>query len=115
MEIWGVEGNWRERDTAISQSIFENVVRSLQQHPKLLYGETGAYSIELFVPGRIINFWTRIVIVNQSKLSAIMYKLICTLHVDQNGDYNSKWINCVKRTLNHAGFSNVWLSKILEP
>ena len=80
-----------------------------------LYGETGAHSIELLVRERIINFWAKIVTGNQSKLSAIMYKLIYRLHVEQSCNYNSKWINYVKRTLDHAGFSNVWLSKCWNP
>ena len=44
-----------------------------------------------------------------------MYKLICKLHVDQNCDYNSRSIDYVKRTLDHAGFSNVWSSKRWNP
>ena len=111
-EIWGVEGNLREIEVFHRQFLRMLLGVCVSTPNCMLYGETGAYSIELLVRERIINFWDRIVSGNQSKLSAIMYKLICKLHVDQNCDYNSRWIDYVKRTLDHAGFFNVWSTNV---
>ena len=115
VEIWGVEGKLREIEVFHRQFLRMLLGVCVSTPNCMLHGETGAYSIELLVRERIINFWAIIVSGNQSKLSAIMYKLICKLHVDQNCDYNSRWIDYVKRILDHAGFSKVWSSKCWNP
>ena len=47
----------------------------------------------------MISFWSRVVCNNLTKTVCISYKLI----------YHFKWITFIKQTLDHSGFSNIWL------
>ena len=72
----------------------------------IVYGELGAYPMQLYVHSRMVNFWSKLVNEKESKLSSIMYKY--TYYHFVRNQYQSPWVVAIKNILNSTGFSNLW-------
>ena len=46
----------------------------------ILYGELDRYRIEIFIKSRMIGLWKRLICNKQDKISAMLYKLLFTMH-----------------------------------
>ena len=74
-----------------------------------MYGETGRYKLTSVVGMRMVNFWCRLLVGKQTKLSCMMYKLMTVMHESDEISFRSKWITKVKGLLDMSGLGNVWL------
>jgi hypothetical protein len=63
--------------------------------------------MSVYIQTRIVNFWSKLVNCENSKLSSIIYKYVYLQHT-QNG-LKMPWIKAVKNILDSCGFSNIWL------
>lgn len=75
----------------------------------IVLGELGVFPVEVNIKYRMICFWVRFLMGNDTKLSHVMYK--CLLHLDMTGSYSSPWITCIKYICNECGMSWVWESQ----
>jgi hypothetical protein len=63
----------------------------------MIYGELGACTMSVYIQTRIINFWSKLVNCENSKLSSIINKDAFVKHT-QNG-LEMRWIKAVKNIL----------------
>ena len=73
----------------------------------ILYGELGRFPIKVFVKSRMIGMWKRLICGNQSKMSAVLYKLLYTMH--NRNFFHSKC--SIENILNECGYSEYWLTQ----
>lgn len=78
-------------------------------YKNMVYGELGRYPITIQMKLRTAMFWKRLITGDQSKLSAVMYKMIYKLDVD--GIYSSPWLKYVRDIFNDSGLSYMWLNQ----
>ena len=78
----------------------------------MLYGELGTTDINSKIMSRMVLFWGKLKFQKQDKLSATLCKFLSNLN--ESSDYNFKWINHIKKTLDNTGFSWVWNSESLN-
>ena len=71
----------------------------------MVYGETGRFCLEYCAKKRIINFWSRILLGNDSKLSYSIYN-ICKHRYD-NGMPTSEWFLNIVNLLNSYGIKDM--------
>ena len=65
-----------------------------------------ACPMSVYIQTRIVNFWSKLVNCENSKLSSIIYKYAYLQHT-QNG-LEMPWIKAVQNILDSCGFSNMW-------
>ena len=70
----------------------------------MVYGETGRFCLEYYAKKRMLNFWSRILLGNDSKLSYSIYN-ICKHRYD-NGMPTSEWFLNIVNLLNSYGNIN---------
>ena len=75
----------------------------------MVYGELGRTPLSIEMKTRTVTFWARLISGEQSKLSAIICRLLYNL--DASGFYSSPWLLYVKQLLNESGFSHVWINQ----
>ena len=75
----------------------------------MLYGELGRMPIELTIYRRMVCYWARLISGKQSKLSALLYKIMLNHNLTNGTNYN--WINTVKNTLDNLGMGDVWITQ----
>jgi hypothetical protein len=105
-EVWGYENlkfieqihlKYRKRVLQVRYTIPNfMVLRELERYP-----------IEVKFKLRMISFWSRL-IQSESKLSSILYKLMLSLH-EQNQQH-FKWIKCVESIFNEVGLGYIFQS-----
>ena len=113
-EIWG----WT--NTKPIEIFHRNFLRSILKTYSftancMLYGETGCTDMETKIKGRMINFWAKLKSGNQNKLSSTLCKLAVRLQEKYPDKFDFKWVSYVKRTMETAGFSFVWLNSTVDP
>ncbi len=54
----------------------------------------------------MLNFWVRLTTSKTTKLSLALYQNIKYLH--DKGEYDSKWLICIKSTLDQLQMSHLW-------
>lgn len=109
-EVWGIE------NIDYIEIFYKQFLRRLLKVNKftancMLYGEVGKYKLHNTVAKRMINFWSRLVTGKQTKFSFRLYSLIKSMDESLNTNYSSEWTNKIRYTLNHCGFSNIWLAQ----
>ncbi len=75
----------------------------------MVYGEVGCYPLSVSVKSRMISFWHKLVTTKKAKISSILYLFVYKLHC--SNDNISKWLLFVKKVLDDAGLSFVWLNQ----
>ena len=70
-------------------------------------GELGRYKLDLFIKQRMLNFWARLVTGKTSKIAYRMYNIIKS--ENDNGSFSSKWLKCIKGSLENMGLGYVWM------
>ena len=107
-EVWGYSSH-KAQIEIFYRKFLKSVLRLNNRTPDpMVYGETGKTHIELYIKERMVNFWMRLVNGKQSKLSAILYKIIKAKHEDPLNDFKSDWISYIKNIFDSTGFSNIW-------
>ena len=107
-EIWGY-GTVRELEL-LQMKFFKHVLYVHKNtSTDIVYGELGAYPLEVIIKCRMINYWSRLILGKITKLSYLMYR--CLLNLDTLGVYSSPWIVYIKSIFNECGMTGVWLSQ----
>ena len=75
----------------------------------MVYGELGRKPLSNMIKARMIQFWHRTITGNNSKISAIILRVMVKLY--QNKEFKFQWIDNIKQTLNELGLGSVWLSQ----
>ena len=106
-EIWGFED--LSNIEIFHRWFLKYILKLKSRTPNtMVYGETGRTPISVHVKCRMINFWARLATGSPHKLSTMLYKVARSMHYDASNDNNSPWIECIEKTLNDCGMSNVW-------
>ena len=76
----------------------------------MVYGELGAYPMSVSIKLRIVNYWSKLVdIDNNNKLSSVLYKYsFLKLSRDR---CQMPWLKAVKEILDNCGFSYIWMNQ----
>ena len=72
----------------------------------MVYGELGIYPIKIDIYTRMINFWSKLLINNNQKLSSRMYSILYSLH--EHNDCKSDWIQCIRNILISCGVPQIY-------
>jgi len=75
----------------------------------MVYGELGRFPIGIHIQVKMLNYWSRLVLGNENKLSYLTYKMMFEL--DKRGQCTFKWLNAIKDSLNNVGLGYVWLDQ----
>ena len=78
-------------------------------HNTILYGDLGRHPMYIEACCGMTNFWSRILLGKNSKLSMIIYKILLTLQME--GTYESEWLAKIRSTLESCGLNYLWLSQ----
>ena len=73
----------------------------------MVYGELGRYPIDIDIKVRMISYWTKLILGNQSKISSLSYKLLY-IRDFQNKNVTCAWLNRIRCILNDCGMSYIW-------
>jgi hypothetical protein len=74
----------------------------------MIYGELGINPMSVYIELRMINFWSKMVNGNDSKIANILYKYMF-LKNSQN-QYKSDWLKCIKNISDRCGYSKTYLT-----
>ena len=65
----------------------------------MVYGELGRYPIDIDIKVRMISYWSKLILGNQSKISSLSYKLLYIKDF-QNIFFTCAWLNKIRCILN---------------
>lgn len=104
-EVWGYE------NTDILESVHMKFCKFLlnvkQSTPNcMIYAELGRYPINIAIKVGMIQYWKRLLIANDRKLTKIMYYYMLWCHLNQM--YTDKWLMCVRDILYRNGMGYLW-------
>ena len=69
----------------------------------MVLGETGRFPVDITIKASMISFCEK------KKLCVAMYKILYSNHVASIT--NSKWLTCIKQTLDNCGYSFIWMQQ----
>ena len=72
----------------------------------MVYGELGAYPMNIYIKHRMVNYWTKLINGKDNKFSSILYKVIVQKYL--LNEKKSKWLIFIKQILDSCGFSNLF-------
>ena len=78
----------------------------------MVYGELGVYPLEITIKSRMINYWSRVIMGKNTKLSYVLYNCLLQLHT--SGVYLSPWLECIKNICIECGMPGVWMSQTVN-
>ena len=73
----------------------------------MFFGELGRLADELIIYSRMVCYWARLLSGNQSKYSALLYKVMFNGYIVNKTKY--KWIILIKHILDNVRICNIWL------
>ena len=73
----------------------------------MVYGELGVFPLDIYIKGRMIGYWSRLITGKNAKLCYVVYQ--CLLQLDRVGLYTSPWLDCIRKICNDCGMSGLWL------
>lgn len=110
-EIWGI-GNL-DIIEQVQLKFYKQIFGLKLSTPNyMVYGELGIYPIKIDIYTRMINFWSKLLINNNQKLSSRMYSILYSLH--EHNDCKSEWIQCIRNILISCGVPQIWTSQNVE-
>lgn len=78
----------------------------------IIYGELGVYPLDITIKCRMINYWIRIIMGKNTKLSYVMYN--CLLQLHRSGMYISPWLECIRNICIECGIVGVWITQTVN-
>ena len=75
----------------------------------MLYGELGRSPVILTIQNRIINFWSKMLVGKETKLSYRLYKILLSEY--EEGRFAYPWISNVKSIFDKVGMSEIWINQ----
>ena len=107
-EIWGSSN--AERLEIFSRNFLRRCLKlGKSTNICMLYGETGRRYLQCSIDKRMLNYWLKIVVERDEKITNRLYKYILSLH--NSKQYTSKWLSKVKSILDNCGMSHVWINQ----
>ena len=106
-EIWGFS---ELTEVDVFHRLFLRKVLAVGKATKnvFVYGETGCTDLKGMITKRMVSFWFSLIHGKQSKISALLYKLVVRKHLDERSPFNSKWFQGIKDSLEELGLAHVW-------
>ena len=77
-----------------------------------VYGELGVYPLHITIKCKMINYWSRLIMGKNTKLSYVMYRCLFQLYTDNI--YMSPWLECIRNICIECGMSGVWMSQTVN-
>ena len=110
-EIWGYQ------NTQIIENVHNDFLRKILKLRKstplyILYAELGRRPLQIIIKNRMIGFWISIINGKNSKLTNLLYNTL--YNENELGNYNSKWIKCIKDTLISVGKIGLFYADSLQ-
>ncbi len=68
--------------------------------------ELGKCSLEMQISKRMIGYWGRLILGNESKLCKVIYDRL--LYIFNDDQYKSKWLMTIKSILEGCSLAEVW-------
>ena len=104
-EVWGLSNTYiLERVHLKFCKLLLNLKKSTPSF--MVYGELGAFPLDVFIKQRIVNYWSRILQAKENKYTNVLYRIMYVKF--QNEDFRCPWLKFVKNILDNCGLSNVW-------
>ena len=104
-EIYGYENI--EMIEKVHNEFLRKITKSRKSTPmSFLYGELGRHPIAITVQTRMIQFWTRMLLGKEQKLSLTIYKYMLN-----QSRTEFKWMTKIKNILNTVGRPDIWLNQ----
>ena len=110
-EIWGYQ------NTQIIENVHNDFLRNILKLRKstplyILYAELGRRPLQINIKNRMIGFWISIINGKNSKLTNLLYNTL--YNENELGNYNFKWIKCIKDTLISVGKIGLFYADSLQ-
>ena len=104
-EVWGLSNtDILERVHLKFCKLLLNLKKSTPSF--MVYGELGAFPLDVFIKQRIVNYWSRILQAKENKYTNVLYRIMYVKF--QNEDFRCPWLKFVKNIFDNCGLSNVW-------
>ena len=72
----------------------------------MVYGEVGQLSLQTKVDQRMINYWLRLIMKDETTIAYQFYKL--SMQLFSNDVFQSSWLRRIKTILDSCGLTYVW-------
>ena len=106
-EIWGY--NKLDIIERVQTSFYKQLLKLNGTTPHCtVLGEVGCVKMEDIVKNKMLNFWARLALGNQSKIAYSVYKVMRAKY--ESGEFKSQWLSKIHTMLNDIGLSNIWIS-----
>ena len=106
-EVWGYE-NLQDIEIFHRKFLKSTLNLKASTPDSMVYGESGRYKLEKVIINKMVNYWCRILNGKETKLCHIMYKVLRSMHYNENTNFNSPWIEKLEQIFNGIGMTNVW-------
>lgn len=107
-EVWGFEN--KDTIEKMHLQFCKNILKVRSSTPNyMVYGELGRFPMETIIKRKIVLFWNSLLLEN-NKLSSIMYKTMLALHLQFPQKF--KWVSYVKSIFDENGLSFIWEGQI---
>lgn len=105
-EIWGFES--LDLVEKLHLLFCKYILKLKRSTPNIMvYGELGRFPMEIVIKVKMVKFWGKLVM-NNNSLSGKMYHILYLRHL--NGK-STKWITFIKGVLENCGMGEIWLNQ----
>ena len=109
-EVWGF--NEAKRHETIHLQFLKHILCVRKNVPTcFVYNECKTYPLYVTRTFRIINYWLKIISLNDENPVKTMYNIVLNIDDRENTIPVNSWINNVKNTLFKYGFGYIWLNQ----
>jgi len=107
-EIWGFENlKIIER---VQLMFCKYILKLNRTTPNIMvYGELGCYPLEIDIKVKMIKFWGKLVLSENSTLSGKMYNMLYNMRMHRG--ITTKWLDSIKSTLEECGMGGIWITQ----
>ena len=110
-EIWGYQNSQIIEN--VHNDFLRNILKLRKSTPLyILYAELGRRSLQINIKNRMIGFCISIINGKNSKLTNLLYNTL--YNENEIGNYNFKWIKCIKDTLISFGKIGLFCADSLQ-
>ena len=101
-EIWGHDN--LEKMESLHRKFLNYILKTSKYTAKaMVYGESGQRELKITIKTRILNFWHRLSVGSNKKISVILFNLMKSLY--QTNTLKSRWLKNVENILNEISLS----------
>ena len=104
-ELWGFTAF--EMLEVFFRKFLKNILKLNKSTPNgMVYGEVGQLSLQTKIDQRMINYWLRLSIKNETTIAYQLYTL--SLKLFSSEVFESLWLKRIKTILDSCGMSHIW-------